>query len=274
MTIMDLSKLTKEIRDGINSYCAHKYQSGHREHLGASVMGESCSRKLFYIFRWCKLEKFSGRMVRLFQVGHNFEPRATEYLRACGFEVHEAQIKITGCNDHYGGSIDAKAYDPTLDKYFICEFKTSGTGIGFTDVETKGLEKAKPKHWAQMCQYGYKHGIKYGIYLIENKNDSDITVQVVELDWELGHHLENKAFDIIEAKSPPHKISQQPSYYECKYCNFQDICHFGEAVEENCRSCKNASPVERGEWFCSKYSTVIPKDQIPLKHECHESINT
>ena len=124
-----------------------------------------------------------------------------------------------------------------------------------------------------MCQYGYKYKIKYGIYLIENKNDSDITVQVVELDWELGHHLENKAFDIIEAKSPPHKISQQPSYYECKYCNFQDICHFGEAVEENCRSCKNSSPVERGEWFCSKYSTIIPKDQIPLKHKCHESIN-
>ena len=268
---MNCKALAAQIKEQIDEYSAHKYPSEHREHLGASVMGESCSRKLFYIFRWCKLEKFSGRMVRLFQVGHDFEPRAIEYLKACGYALSIGQDKIEGCNGHYGGSIDAIAHKDNIN--FICEFKTNGTGAGFTDVETKGLEKAKPKHWAQMCQYGYKYKIKYGIYLIENKNDSDITVQVVELDWELGHHLENKAFDIIEAKSPPHKISQQPSYYECKWCDKNDICHYGAAVEINCRSCKNASPVERGEWFCSKYSTIIPKNQIPLKHECHESIN-
>ena len=223
------------------------------------------------------MEKFSGRMVRLFQVGHDFEPRAIEYLIACGYAVSPINLntgkqwRIEGCNGHYGGSIDAIAEKGT--SKFICEFKTNGTGAGFTDVETKGLEKAKPKHWAQINQYALMYKIKYYIYLIENKNDSDIIVEVGEANWQHGEQLVKRATDIIESEFPPPKISQQPSYYECKFCFAQDICHFGEAVEENCRSCKNASPVERGEWFCSKYSTIIPKDQIPLKHECHESIN-
>lgn len=275
----DREALADQIRDDINEYCKSKYYTDHREHLGASILGKPCSRKLFYTFRWCKKEQIEGRIQRLFQVGHNAEPRFIEYLKGIGFEVwarDEAgeQFRIKGCNGHYGGSIDAIAsHKADSTKRFICEFKTNGTGATFTDVDTKGIQKAKPEHWSQMCQYGYQMKIKYGLYLIENKNDSDIIVKIEELDWNLGFQLERKAQDIISSKIPPPKISEQPSYYECKYCTFQDICHHGEVVEENCRSCKFSSPIENAKWKCERFNAIIPKENIGKKWDCHVSIN-
>lgn len=277
-TQTDRDAFAEQIKENINNYCAHKYNTGHREHLGASVMGELCSRKLFYMFRWCKLEVYSGRMQRLFQVGHTAEARFIEYLQGVGFEVWASnpdtgkQFRINGCNGHYGGSLDGIAYHSASDYRFLLEFKTNGTGSGFTSLEN-GVAKAKPKHWAQMAQYGYQYKLKYGLYLIENKNDSDIIVRIEQLDWNYGLQLERKAQDIIDAKFPPPKISEQPSYFECKYCTFQQICHHGEPVEKNCRSCKYATPVENGCWRCERYNTIIPKENIGQEWECHVSCN-
>jgi hypothetical protein len=269
--IINLAYLEIQIKDQINEFCISHYEQGHRKHLGASELGEECWRKLWYGFRWVKEDKHDGRILRLFNVGHQAEQRFISYLRGIGFEVQEhnengTQIKIAGCNGHYGGSLDGMCKPPANyelnGETFLLEFKTNGTGKGFSDVEN-GLQKAKPKHYAQMCQYGYKMGIKYGIYLIENKNDSDIIVKVVELDWNLGAQLEKKANDIIFAKEPPPRISENPAMYSCKYCNFSDICHKGSKPEKNCRSCKNSEPVENGEWQCNKFG-LIPEDFIPL----------
>lgn len=267
-----------QIKNEINKWCAHNIgEQRHSNRLPASMIGESCSRKLWYIFRWVKIEQFDGRMKRLFQVGNDAEPRFIKYIEGIGFKVwaHDPQtnkqFETRSCNGHFGGKSDgiATKYDIT----FQLEFKTNGTGAGFVDVETKGLLKAKPKHWAQINHYAYEYKIKYGLYLIENKNDSDIIVQIVELDWQYGQQLENKARDIIESKYPPQRISEQPSYYECKWCFARNICHYNEPVDNNCRSCKNAVPVEDAQWQCIKFNCLIPKEEIGKQHECHQSIN-
>src|SRR5579863_8501085 len=102
----DRKKLSERIKLDIDQYCADKYNEAHREHLGASIMGEACDRKLWYHFRWVKLEVHEGRIQRLFQVGHNAEPRFIKYLRGIGFEVKEfneddKQFRISGCEGHY-----------------------------------------------------------------------------------------------------------------------------------------------------------------------------
>jgi len=286
--MLDLSQaddrdfLAERIKADIDAYCEKTYTQDHRDHLGASLMGESCSRKLFYNFRWVRKESFSGRMLRLFQVGHNAEPRLIQLLRGIGFEVYERdpatgkQFRISGCNDHYGGSADGMAKAPAdweTTEPFLLEFKTNGTGAGYANVAKNGMQKEKPKHFAQLCQYGKHYQLKYALYVIENKNDSDITIEIVPLDWNYGTLLENKAKDIIEAKTPPARISDNPAYHECKFCSYVDTCHHGEAVEINCRSCKNASPVENGEWHCSHWKSVIPKDAIAKGCPSHSSVN-
>lgn len=313
----DRETLEELISSDINSFCETYYEQGHRNHLGASELGEECWRKLWYGFRWTKLDHHDGRMMRLFNVGHSAEPRFVTYLKGIGFKVKEfsqqlwyseilntyeikewdedlsggtgsflpvtepyhvaqaklrgkelKQFKISGALGHYGGSLDGKAKPPARyeiegDVIVSLSFKTNNTGAGFADVAKKSLQKAKPKHFAQECQYGYKEGIKYCVYMIENKNDSDITIKVVELDWNYGKELERKAEQIIFAKEPPPRVSENPAMQQCTWCHQKGICHNGESPEKNCRSCRNASPVANGEWFCSEHNGNIPQDFIP-----------
>jgi hypothetical protein len=279
----DREKLEQLLADDVELFCQTYYEQGHRNHLGASEVGENCWRKLWYGFRWVKLEHHSGRMMRLFNVGHSAEPRFVTYLRGIGFEVREIdeatgkQFRISGAMGHYGGSLDGmckapERYQLSEDLVFLNEFKTNGTGPGYAKVAEEPLSKSKPKHFAQMSQYGYKYGLKYGLYMIENKNDSGITIKIVPLDWNLGKQLEDKATQIIFAKEPPPRISENPSTYECKYCNYSGICHKNEPVEINCRSCRNSKPVENAEWFCHKYQMNIPQDFISKGCEYHNGI--
>lgn len=269
----DRKTLSQLIKNDINEYCVKKYDDGFRNHLGASLMGEACSRKLWYHFRWFKHENIDGRIQRLFNVGHEAEPRFMDYLSGIGFEVKSVdpntkkQFRIEGSNGHYGGSLDGictapERYNLKENLVLLDEFKTNGTGASFNDVETKGLRVAKPKHYAQMCQYGAQYKLKFGLYLIENKNDSDITIQVVELDWNYGKQLQLKANDIINTHNPPNRISDQPSYFECKWCTYQEICHFNAESLKNCRTCKNSKPVENAEWYCGHWNIVIPHDYL------------
>lgn len=270
----DREKLEQLLADDVDLFCQTYYEQGHRNHLGASEVGDPCWRKLWYGFRWVKLERHSGRMMRLFNVGHSAEPRFVAYLRGIGFEVREfdengKQFRISGANGHYGGSLDGMCkaparYELSEDLVLLNEFKTNATGKGYADVDALGLAKAKPKHFAQMSQYGFAKGLRYGLYMIENKNDSSITFQIVELDWNLGRQLADKAEQIINSKEPPPRISENPSMFDCKFCTFAGICHRGEAPEKNCRSCRNAVPVEDAQWKCMLHNGVIPPDFIKL----------
>lgn len=279
----DREKLEEIIEQEINEFCVKLYDDGeHRNHLGASIIGSPCSRQLWYTFRWCQRETFDGRMHRLFNVGNEAEPRFIKYLKGIGFEIETIdpntgkQFRMSGVNGHYGGSVDGRAKAPerfnlNKDLIFLAEFKTSNTAR-FGKVATEGVAKAKPDHYAQACQYGYKFNLDYCLYLIENKNDSDITVKIFEIDKNYGQVLEKKAEDIIYAKVPPARISEQPSYFECKYCDYANICHRNDPVEKNCRSCKFGVPIENAQWGCTRYNQIIPEEFIKSGCDLHLSI--
>lgn len=269
----DREKLEELISDDINLFCETYYEQGHRNHLGASEIGKPCWRMLWYKFRWVKLEIYTGQILRLFNVGHTAEPRFITYLRGIGFEVKEfdddgKQFRITGANGHFGGSLDGMCkaparYNLETNLVLLNEFKTNNTGPAYGKLIKEGVQKAKPEHFAQMSMYAYKKQLKYGLYLIENKNDSDIAIKIVELDWNYGAQLEKKAEQIIASKEPPPRISENPASFECKFCSFAKICHNGESPEKNCRSCRNAMPTQDASWTCSMHG-VIPPEFIPI----------
>lgn len=54
--------------------------SGPRYHLGASIIGRDCDRELVYSFRQCTKPWFPGKILRLFDRGHEEEFRLVEFL--------------------------------------------------------------------------------------------------------------------------------------------------------------------------------------------------
>lgn len=265
----------------VEEYSIEQSPSEHRNHLGVSVIGDACSRKLWYGFRWCKLEHFQGRMRRLFKRGHNEEKNFISMLFWMGFHIREIdpdtnkQYKFSKVNGHYGGSGDSIGMLPWFrddqDRILI-EYKTHNKK-SFAELQIKGLKVSKPKHFAQMCGYGREFKTRYGLYCAINKDDDDFWFDLIELDWNYAAQLENKATDIIYARFSPQKISENPSYFDCKYCSYRGICHYNEPVEINCRSCKMATAVEAGQWHCSRFNQVIPAEFISKGCEHHVSVN-
>lgn len=181
------------------------------------------------------------------------------------------QIRISGCQGHFGGSTDGLVklplhYGIEQDVIFLAEMKTQGVGKkgkNFEELVAKGMKSKKAQHYAQMCMYGFKLKLQYGIYLSVNKNDDELHIEVVKLDWTLGEALERKAGMIIFSQTPPSGISASPAFFSCVYCDHLQVCFHGQPADVNCRSCKNAVPIEDAEWKCEHWNAVIPKDAIP-----------
>lgn len=272
-------QIAEQLKYDINEYCVKEYTGEHRDHLGASVIGQECQRKIWYDFRWVKFEVFDGRMLRLFNRGHMEEELFIKWLRGIGVTVWEVdpatgkQFCIWGVNGHYGGSADSVGILPYFpDLPMLLEFKTHNTK-SFTHLFANGLVKSKHQHYSQMCSYGKHYNFRYGLYVAVNKNDDDLYFEVVELDWRLAHDLTNKAQDIIQSQIPPPRIAENPAYYACKFCNKSDICWEGKPVEINCRSCKYAVPIEEAQWKCTLHNEIIPPEFIKQGCENHVSIN-
>lgn len=170
------------------------------------------------------------------------------------------QFRVSGVMGHYGGSCDGVGISPWYPDPLILEFKTHNTK-SFTHYVEKGLQLSKPKHFDQMSGYGEKMKIEYGLYFPENKNDDDIQLAPVKLDWNRAKELEKKAESIILTNQLPTRISDNPAFFKCKYCFANGLCHQGAIPQKNCRSCKNSMPTNNATWTCAKYG-LIPNEVI------------
>jgi hypothetical protein len=63
--------------------------------------------------------------------------------------------------------------------------------------------------------------------------------------------LIDKAERIIFTDHAPSKISDNPSWYECKFCDFSDVCHNNIIPKVTCRTCLHSTPEENGTWSCA-----------------------
>lgn len=267
-------ELARRILADIDQWCIDTMDDGPRSHLGASVIGAECTRQIQYSFRWFDYKVAHGRMQRLWNRGHLEEHRFVSYLRGIGFTIWQfedaegrKQFRCKSIGGHFGGSLDGINQAPPrydLTEQMLCEFKTNGTGSGFNKLKEKGVKFAKPQHYTQMCTYGKFYGLRYALYMNVNKNDDDIHVEIVPLDWSYAEDYQRKAEKIIRATQLMAKTSMSPAHMTCKMCDFVGVCHENHAPLRNCRSCKNSIPVDGGEWKCSLNSLTIPKDFIKV----------
>lgn len=242
-----------------------------RPHLGASEIGRPCDRALWYSFRWTTKKVFEGRMKRLFNRGFREEEHFINELRSIGIEVHEVdpetkqQFKFTAVDGHFGGSCDgvAKGLPEAPKTWAVLEFKTHNTK-SFKDLISKRVEEAKPEHYAQMQVYMGLADLTRAMYLAVNKDDDTLYAEWIHFDKAVFDKLIARAEKIIRADEPPAGISTDPSWYQCKFCDHQDVCHGEIAAQKNCRTCVHATPAPEALWHCDsqKRSLSVSEQRI------------
>lgn len=241
--------------------------SPFRTHLGASLIGRSCTRELWYGFRWAQKAKFPARVLRLFNRGHLEEARFVAMLEICNFQVwyetpDGGQFRISEYNDHFGSALDSVVQGlPELPKNTPAygEFKTHNDK-SFKKLSKEGVAKAKPEHYVQMQICMKKSNLNYGFYLAVNKNDDDLYGEIITLENTTPKHYLDRAKNIIFTDEAPAKISNDASWFECKFCDKAGICHRNEPIEINCRTCCHSTALEEGGWKCEKHNVMLCKE--------------
>ena len=223
-------------------------QEKPRPHMGCSMLGHPCDRYLWLSFRWAVVEKFKGRILRLFRRGQLEENTITQDLRAIGIDIrsttgNQARVDF-GC--HVSGSVDGIIYHgvpEALNKKHIAEFKTHSTK-SFNDLLKQGVEKSKPMHFVQMQVYMLGTDIDRALYLAINKDNDEIYTERVRLDKKLAEKYVERGKRIALADRMPEPLSSDPTWYQCKFCDGHDQCFGSKTTKHvNCRTCAMATPI-------------------------------
>lgn len=247
------------------------FKQSKREYLGISGIGSNCPRSIWYSFRWVKDVEIVARLDRLFSRGHKEEPIIIADLEAIGVHCHSDQLEVVAGNGYIKGHIDGLADGiPDAPKTtHLLEFKTHNEK-SFADLKKKGMKDSKPAHYAQMICYMHLLELKRGLYVAVNKNTDERYYERIEANPSKAQELLNKGLDIVVAEYPPDRIGNN-TWWECKFCDFYDICHFGVEPEKNCRTCHFFDLHDEGVCKCSwNNNMTLVKEQQEIGCDYHQ----
>lgn len=244
-----------------------------RGYLGASQIGNECSRALWYSFRWCLDPEFDALSLRRFEDGFVSEDITAERLRkipGVTLHTHQPNGEQFGFDDiggHLSGHMDGAIIGiPQAPKtWHVWEHKASEekTYNKLTKaIETKG-EKSALAEWNETYYAQgqlYMHWTGMSRHVLTSASAGSRRYQVVRTDYNADaakKYLE-KARIIIEATEPPARLSDDPTFYKCgpKWCGYHDICHGTKIPQANCRTCVHATPETDGpgaRWSCARH---------------------
>ena len=242
-------------------------QERPRPHLGCSTLGHHCDRWLWLSFRWAVVEKFDGRILRLFRRGHLEEPQIISDLKSIGIDVDGSQDHVD-FGSHVSGSVDGIIHKgvPTAENTaHVAEFKTHSKK-SFNDL-SKGLQASKPMHYVQMQVYMLGLKLKRALYVAVCKDDDRLHIERVKFDKETANKAVARGKRIaLDDRMPEPCTGASKSWYLCKFCPAYSFCHENEPTKQvNCRTCAHSTATAGSTWNCERFASEgIP---IDFQHE-------
>ncbi len=223
--------------------CAEHKTQPERDYLGASRLGENCSRKLQYEYtNTPKDEGFSGQTLRIFAAGHVFEELAIRWLRLAGFELFTEkpngyQFGFSVADGRIRGHVDGiingapEALGLTFPMLWECK---SLNAKSWKDTVKRGVAKSKPVYAAQMATYqAYMEGSVLGIsknpalFTAINKDTAELYFELVPFDASLAQKVSDRAVTILKAADSGELLPRHtadPEHFECRFCAYRNRC--------------------------------------------------
>lgn len=241
-----------------------RYPEERRTYLGASLLGHSCNRYIWYSFRWWNATgTITARQKRLFQRGHREEPIIIEDLKKIGIKIHSTQNQVTLAQGHISGHNDgiiSNVPDAPKTKH-ILECKTSATVYFKNLAKSKSVKLTFHEYWVQCILYMHMFGIKRCLFIMVNKNNDDRYYERIKVEPKQAKFYLQKGVDLINAVVPPKRIKEE-MFYKCNWCKFKAHCREGQSPDKNCRTCKHSEPADKGSWLCRKRKEKISKKRM------------
>lgn len=246
-----------------------------RPYLGASIIGTECERRLWYGFRWVVVERFTATTLYRFDDGHRVEDVLAARLRLVpGIELHTMdpesgrQFGVSDFGGHFRGHLDGAILglrqapktwhvweakctnDEKLDK--LIKLKAGG--------EKAALAAWDPVYHAQAVIYMHYTGMERHYLTAASPGGRRTEGVRTNADALAAAKLKAKAERIIFSPVPGGRISNDPSWYQCKMCPAHAFCHNVGDVQlpdVHCRSCTHATPERDGTWSCARHRKTL-----------------
>ncbi len=219
-----------------------------RSYLGGSRLGAPCERALQFEFSGAPKDgdqEFSGRTLRIFEIGHALEDLAVQWLRAAGFDLYTrkgnrldaeqfgfsvADGRIRG---HVDGIIAAGPEPLGIGVPALWECKTMNAK-NWRETVAKGVVVAKPVYAAQIALYqAYMEAQVPGIsdnpalFTAINKDTAELHHELVPFDPGFAQRMSDRGVRILQATDAGEllpRIAAARDFHECRMCPWADRC--------------------------------------------------
>ena len=243
-------------------------------YLGASMIGQECTRALWYGFRHCDRESLTGLEYR--SRGSNQADQICRDLHAIDCEVHQENpeaghpFTFQSVAGHFQGCVDGCCRGvPEAPRAWHTIKYAAHDAKGYRKL-AKGLLKAYPEAYAECILHMHFLGMKRALYAAENRDTRELYTERIKYDKRQATALLQRAERIVSAAVPPEKLSDKSDYWVCRSCSFHMLCHGSEppvsavACVVGCRNCVHSTPemdTETGRWSCAKYNLTLSREQ-------------
>lgn len=213
------------LKEIINNHYANQRDSWEQTKFYISDAGK-CQRKIFFKLKQAPCKATEPRILRLLQHGDYIHQLIMKALLGSR-EVHviASEINIPPMAA-VSGRADAVLSDGQ-DLYVLDIKSISSAGFRY-------LNGPKQDHINQLQLYLHFLDPNKGVLLYVNKDDDQLKEYFVDYDRGLAEQLlaefeETK--EKIDQNIVPQRCNDWPSGWQCKYCDFQDICKIADGGE-------------------------------------------
>jgi len=209
-----------------------------RRYLGASSIGHSCERFVWYGIQGAPCEPMSAQGVYAVTDGHRTEDLIAERLRlvpGVTLETVDANGNQYGFEDglfkgHCDGFIIGLLQAPKTPHIWEHKACNEKKFAKFESIRSKAGEKATLQQWdftyyVQAQVYMHYFGMTRHYLTVSTPGGRQITSARTNYDKGFAEAQVAKAMRLLQAKEPPPRVSENPTWFECKWCKYKGICH-------------------------------------------------
>jgi hypothetical protein len=258
--------------DAINAHYEKHQDVRLPQRLTARLLASNCERQGWYAFRWARDPKrFPGSIVRSNLARQQNMDELVASLSDAGVKVQRVDpktfmaIDVIAADGHYRqkitGTVEGLLEAP---KTVHLLYADQQPAKAFAQIVKHGLAIGKPDRIPALQIGMHLLGLTRSYYLVRNKDTDELHSERIEHDAVHAMTLLAKAERIRDANQPAARVSDDPNWFECKFCPAFDLCHAGEFALRNCRTCLHSSPVAGGGWQCVRHNRPIGIDEQAL----------
>lgn len=206
------------LKDLIDKFYLDRQKDKEQHHFYVTDAGK-CGRALFFKFKNVPRKEIEANILRLFDHGDHIHQLIMKPLLSIR-EIHvvAAEVKIPP-QELISGRADAIISDG--EDLYVLDIKSMNSMI------FNKLTEAKEENIDQIQLYLHYFKIPKGILLYVNKDTQQLKDFIVEYDKKRSLKLLGELADIkkkIDKNVIPDRLPDYPNNWQCRYCQFKEIC--------------------------------------------------